>query len=125
MALQPVAETFRDGNLTPGQPLGALSQLASLGADNTAVLLLKKTQMLRISSNDTTAANRTFTLSNGYVDGQLLYLHMVSGSSTTCQLADSGNVALSAAWEPLQNDTLTLQWDQLSAIWREIGRVDN
>jgi len=116
---------FRSAEYQPGQPLGALSQTALLVADNTAVYPNAKTQFLRVGSNDTTAANRTFTLGNGYIDGQLLYLAFVTGSSTTAQLADSGNLKLSAAWEPTIDDTLTLMWDDTDSVWREIARVDN
>jgi hypothetical protein len=122
----PYPNTFHDANLEPGMALGAIGPTVALTADNQFInVSYKRFQMVRLTSDNTTAANRTFTLSGGAIDGHLLYLHFVSGSSTTCQLADSGNVALSAAWEPLQNDTLTLMWDATSAVWRELSRADN
>lgn len=118
--------TFRDANLTPGMAVGFDYLNVSLVNDNEFIdVSQKRWAAVRITSNDSTPANRTFTISNGCVDGQVLYLHLISGSGSTCQLADSGNVALSAAWEPLQNDTLTLMWDATSTTWRELCRADN
>jgi len=116
---------FRNANIQPGQPLGALSQTVTLLADNTPVLLNSMTQMLRLGSDNATAANRTFTLTNGYIDGQLLFLHFVTGGSTSAELADTGNVKLSAAWTPVIDGTLTLQWDDLDSVWRETARSAN
>ncbi len=119
-------ETFKSSNLVPGMALGQDPTNVMLTADNQYVqVAYGRVGFLRLSSNDTTAASRTFTLSNGAVDGQVMCVHFVSAASTTAQLADSGNVKLSAAWEPTVDDTLTLMWDKLSAVWREVARVDN
>lgn len=118
--------TFRDANLEPGMAIGATGPTVALVADNQYVnVAYRRFQFVRLTSDSTTATDRTFTLSAGSVQGHLLYLHFVSGSSTTCELADSGNCALSAAWTPTQNDTLTLMWDAFSLVWREVARSDN
>lgn len=114
---------FRPGYLEQGSPLGNLRTDVMLSADNT-VINTSGVSYLAISSNNTTAANRTFTLTSSTLEGQVLYLVFEAGSSYTCQLADSGNVKLSAAWEPLQYDSLTLMWDKTAAAWIEISRND-
>lgn len=113
---------FHDGYLEQGAPLGMVTLEVSLAADNT-VVDVSNYSAVKITSDNTTAANRTFTITNGPRVGQMLFLTLISGSSTTCQLADSGNVALSAAWEPLQDDTLTLVWQ--GSKWVEMCRADN
>jgi hypothetical protein len=101
---------FRGGYLQQGAPVGMLVGSVSLAADNTAVSL-EGISCLQITSDDTTAANRTFTLAQGSLLGQQVVLELISGSSTTCQLANSGTVKLAAAWEPIQYQTLTIYWD--------------
>lgn len=95
---------------------------AVLSADDQAVAVGDGTTV-DLSSDNTTAANRTFTLSNPVSSGQQVTLVFTSAGSTTAQLADSGNVRLSAAWEPLIADTLTLK--ALGAVWYEVARADN
>ena len=114
---------FRDGYLVVGQPLGALPQDVVLTADNQVVLLSPQTALLRLQSDNTTAANRTFTITNGYLEGQELTIALISGSSTKAQLNSSGNCVLSAAWEPDQYDTIKLQW--ISGKWLQIARSAN
>lgn len=114
---------FHDGYMVVGEPLGALPQDVLLVADNTVIILSPKTAFLRIQSDNTTAANRTFTIPNGWLVGQELLLAFVSAGATTAQLADSGNVSLSAAWEPTEDDTLTLVWS--GSKWLEKARSTN
>lgn len=114
---------FHDGYMVVGQPLGALPQDVILTADNQAVLLSPKTALLRLQSDNTTAANRTFTITDGYLVGQELMCIFTSAGATTAQLQDAGNVALSAAWEPQADDTLTLVWS--GSKWLEKARSDN
>ena len=114
---------FRDGYLVAGQPLGALPQDVTLTADDTTIILSQQTALIRLYSDSTTAANRTFLLPPGWIIGQDLTICFMSTGSTTAQLQDSGNVALSAAWTPLVNDTLRLMWN--GTTWVEISRSDN
>lgn len=112
---------FRSGYLEQGSPLGNLRTSVMLSADNT-VINTSGVSYLAISSDNTTASNRTFTLTSSTLDGQVLVLVLESGSSTTCQLANSGNVSLVAAWEPSQYGSLTLMWDHSASKWVELSR---
>jgi hypothetical protein len=119
--------TFRDGNLQPGQALGNLPLNIALTADNQTINP-GVTPFIRIVSNNTTAANRTFTLFAGSYQGQVIYLTLVPTSNGTstgrAQLLSSGNTALTGGtWEPAVGDSLILQWDGTSSVWREIARA--
>lgn len=102
--------------------LGGLTTAVSLTADNQAVTV-GDACLLAITSDNTTATNRTFTLSVPAYNGQQLTLLMVSAASTTCELADSGACNLSATWTPLVGDTLTLIG--YTSVWYEVTRADN
>lgn len=110
---------FRPGYLQQGSPLGASRKQVMLVADDTQVDVAG-VSYLELSSDNTTAANRTFSLVQSQKLGQELMIVFISGSSTTCQLADSGTVKLSAAWEPSQYDALTLMWN--GSFWIELAR---
>lgn len=119
-------ESFRNANLVPGMALGELYQNTTLSADDTQINVYRN-PFLRLSSDNTTSTNRTFTLTNGAVDGQILYINMVPlGAVTTgrAELASTGNVNLTGGtWSPAVNDVLMLQWDATSTLWREITRT--
>lgn len=110
---------FRPGYLQQGSPLGASRKQVMLIADDTQVDV-SGVAYLELSSDSTTAANRTFSLVQSQKVGHELMIVFVSGSSTACQLADSGTVKLSAAWEPTQYDSLSLMWN--GSFWIELGR---
>jgi len=111
---------FRDGTLQQGQAFQSVSKTVYLTADNTAVPIDLETLIL-IGSDNTTAANRTFTLGASTVGaGHVVTLIFNTGASTTCQLADSGTMQLTPAWEPVQYDTLTLMSDGTN--WNELSR---
>lgn len=112
---------FRPGYLEQGQPLGTLRTNVMLSADN-QVVNTSNVAYLALSSDNTTASNRTFVLTDSTLEGQVLTIVFESGSSTTCQLANSGNVSLTAAWEPTQYGSLSLMWDKLAAKWVEVCR---
>lgn len=118
-----MTSNFRDGYMEVGEPLGMINQDVSLVADDQVLILNPKTSLVRITSDNTTATNRTFTFPGGYRMGQQLMLTVVSAGATTCQLVDGGNVALSAAWTPQLNDTLSLVWN--GSVWLEQCRSDN
>jgi hypothetical protein len=119
-------ESFRNANLVPGMALGELFFNTSLVADDTQINP-GRNPFLRLASDNATAANRTFTLTNGAVDGQILHIVLCAiGATTTgrAQLLSTGNVTLTGgSWEPAVNDTLTLQWDTALATWREVSRT--
>ncbi len=117
---------FRSGNLVQGQPLGATDMTVLLSADNQFVnpnltVGAPPAALIHLQSNNTTATNRTFTLNDGQFMGQQLTLIFESGSSNTCDLANTGNVKLTAAWQPLQYQSLNLEWN--GSFWIELGRA--
>ena len=116
-------ETFRSGNLAPGFGLGENSLNVSLAADNTQIFVARNTPYIRLTSDNATATNRTFTLTSGPVDGYVLKIVLVGTSSNKAELLSTGNVTLTGGtWTASVNDYIMLQWDALSAIWREVCR---
>lgn len=113
---------FHDGYLETGGVLGKVRKEVMLIADDTNVNVVGITY-LALSSDNTTAANRTFTLTPGDKLGHELTIVFQSAGATTAQLADSGINKLSAAWEPTQYDSLRLMWD--GTYWVELSRADN
>ena len=103
-------------------PQGMTSSAVTLTADNTAVATLG-VSLLLLGSDDTTAANRTFTLTASPVIGHTLLIVFTTGTSTTAQLADTSIQKLSAAWEPIQYGTLLLVSDGTN--WIEVTRAAN
>jgi len=115
-------ETFRSNSIFPGMALGESAQNVTLTADN-QVVNPGRLPFLRLTSDSATSTARTFVLTSGSVDGQVLSIVLVGASSKACELASSGNVTMTGGtWTAAVGDTLTLQWDQISAIWREKGR---
>lgn len=115
-------ETFRSNSIFPGMALGESAQNVSLSADN-QIVNPGRLPFLRLTSDSATATSRTFVLTGGSVDGQVLSIVLVGAASQKCELLSTGNVTMTGGtWTASVGDTLTLQWDQLSAIWREKGR---
>jgi len=110
---------FRSGNLVQGQPLGMTKLAVTLSADDQSIDS-EGHSLIELRSDNATAANRTFTLLDGKIVGHKLVLELISGSSYSCQLADSGNCKLQDAWEPLQYESLYLFWD--GTYWVELSR---
>lgn len=110
---------YRDGYLNQGDPTGATVLTVMLSADNQTVDA-SGYSFIKLSSDNTTAANRTFILANSTLLGQDLTIVFESGASTTAQLANSGTCKLSAAWEPIQYQSLVVQWD--GSYWIEKAR---
>ena len=118
---------FRSGLLQRGEPLGATDLTVMLSANNQfvspfAVVGAPAAAFIHLQSNDTTATNRVFTLDNGQFTGEQLTLVFESASSFTAKLTNTGNVALSADWTPVQNQSLSLMWDNATSVWVELGR---
>jgi hypothetical protein len=115
-------ETFRSNSIFPGMALGEAVQNVTLTADN-QVVNPGRLPFLRLTSDSATATSRTFVLTSGSVDGQVLSIVLVGAASQKCELLSTGNVTMTGGtWTASVGDTLTLQWDQISAIWREKGR---
>jgi hypothetical protein len=101
--------------------LAQASTTTALTADDQAVTPGSNTR-LQLTSDNGTAANRTFTLSaTGAITGQIYVL--IGPASNQCELADTGIQKLSAAWSPGPTDTLTLLFDGTNFI--ELCRADN
>ena len=99
--------------------------LVNLTADNQAVTVGSQSY-IPFASDNGTAANRTFVLSQGS-SGQILTLEWTGTNQG--ELADDssvtggGNVRLSATWSPTQYDTITLIWN--GTDWLELFRSAN
>lgn len=98
------------------------SQTVSLTADN-QVITLTDERLILLSSDNTTATNRTFTLVASSIVGNLVTIIFTSAGATTAEFADTSIQKLSAAWTPQQYDTLTLISDGTN--WIEVARSDN
>lgn len=115
-----LGQNFRDANALQGMPLGMLTKTVLLVADNTAIDVAG-TRLLLLSSDNTTAANRTFTLVGSTLVGHELTIIFTSAGSTTAQLADTGIQRLQADWEPVQYDSIELLSDGTN--WVERARA--
>ncbi len=113
--------SFRDGSLTQGGVIGLSSTTISLTADNT-IIDARMWAHINLESNNTTSTNRTFTLLNGVVDGQMLVMAFTAGSSFSAELISTGNVSMASSWKPLLGDTITLRWNARNSKWYQMGR---
>ena len=106
----------------PTAPPLALTAHALVGGDNTIAVTPGTAAVVQLSSDNATAANRTFTLSaTGAVTGAVYIL--IGPASNQCELADTGIQKLSTTWTPGTTDTLTLLFDGTNFI--ELARADN
>lgn len=92
----------------------------ALTADNQAIEL-GQTSYVRLTSNDATAANRTFTLNIASAEaGQFLVLEW-NDATNAGELLNAGNAKLSADWRPTARyQNLSLRFD--GAFWIETSR---
>jgi hypothetical protein len=107
------------GNVTSG---GHIRGLKATEALTTSAAITTAGRML-IDITNTSGTNTPTLVAPSSVDGQILILRCVALTAGTITLADSGNVALSAAWIPDAGDTLTLIAS--GVIWYEIARSAN
>lgn len=91
-----------------------------LTADNTEIVITQ-TSYKRLSSNNGTASNRTFTLPAGDLAGHVLTIEWTDADAG--ELLDTGNAKLSAAWTPTQDDTISLIYNGTN--WIETARSAN
>ncbi len=111
---------FRDGNLEQGQAMPAVTLSVLLTADNQAIDPGNATLIL-LASDSATATSRTFTLAaSTFGPGHDLVIIFVTGSSKTCQLADTGIQKLVGDWLPTQYDAIHLKFDGTN--WVEVAR---
>ncbi len=78
--------------------------------------------VLLLTSDNTTATNRTFTLTASPLVGHKITL-IHTEASDLCELADTGIQKLTAGFTCAQYDTLTLVSDGTN--WIEVARADN
>lgn len=122
----PSPNTFRNAALVPGSPLGSVDKSVNLTADAQFVGT-EGVSLIRISSNDTTPSNRTFTIQSGpnptMAPGgsNMLIFNFASAGNTSCLLANSGNMRLISDWTPTLGQSLTLMWD--GSFWNELART--
>lgn len=102
---------FRDGYLDRKSDFGSIASVVQLVADNQSIVMDGYQGLLRLLSDNTTATNRTFTISSGVTEGQRLIIILESGSSTACELLSTGNVKLSSTWAP------NTQWSAIFLVW--------
>ena len=107
------------GNVTSG---GHLRGLKATEALTTSAAITTAGRFL-IDITNTSGTNTPTLVAPSSVDGQILILRCVALTAGTITLADSGNVALSAAWVPDAGDTLTLIAS--GAVFYEIARSAN
>lgn len=100
----------------------------SLTADNQTV---SDTGTVRISSDNTTATNRTFNIPACTYAGEYRNLIGVMTGANTAELVDdaanstTGNVRLASTWTVTQYDTLTLICHTAGGDWYEVARSAN
>jgi hypothetical protein len=98
----------------------------SLTADN-QVVTVTNLSYIALSSNNATATNRTFVLSQGSVAGHRLTLEWVGTNAgelvDDSAVSGGGNHRLSATWTPTQYDTIELIWN--GTDWLELNRSTN
>lgn len=95
------------------------STTVNLTADN-QVITVGNFSNIKLNSNNATSANRTFTLSNGLVDGQMLMIYPVAGAA---QLLDAGNVNIAGNFNFGVEDVLHLVW--IGNKWLQVSRSNN
>lgn len=108
--------------LTTLQINGAISTssiTANLTADN-QLITVGDISVIKLNSNNATAANRTFTLSSGLVDGHILTIYQVAGAA---QLNDTGNVNIAGVFNLGLDDSIQLIWT--GTKWIQTARSNN
>ena len=91
-----------DGGLTIRPP-----STINLTADNQAITV-GNALFIQLFSNNATATNRTFTLSNGLQAGQILIIVLVLNKA---ELLDSGNCNLASTYAINVGGTISLIWN--------------
>lgn len=106
--------------------------VASVSATNTTTTIgassLYPETFVKVNPNST-PGNRTLRLSNGTVDGAVVYIRIHgSDAGRGVRMFDSDanlNLAGTASVDLTRFDTITLVWDGSSSEWIEVGRSDN
>lgn len=112
---------FRGGYLSQGQGMPTLGMNVQL-VDGYVINPMgpPPVSSVYLTSVATSPAACTFTLVSSTIVGHTITFMMMSAGGTTCRLSSGANMKLSADWQPVQYQTLTVQWNGSS--WLEICR---
>ena len=116
--------TFTNGALVAENAFTTTSDTVNLTADNQEVTTNTRS-FLKLTSDNTTPTNRTFTLASGEADGQRLTI-MWNDNTNGGELVDTGTSKISSEWlvqGNMQYKTLNLIWDGTN--WVELSRSNN
>jgi hypothetical protein len=105
------------------QAITTVPATTALTADNQAVTTNARS-FIKLTSDDSTPANRTFTLGTCLFDGQHLTL-MWDDATDAGELLDTGTAKLSADWAPAGNRHWTLDLICDGTNWVEKSRSNN
>lgn len=94
----------------------------NLTADNQSVTVGNES-FLVLSTTNTTVNARTFTISNGLQNGQILVILFSGSGSQQCDIADTGNCNLTGGFTFQNGDTISLIW--YGSTWYETSRANN
>ena len=100
------------------------SALITLGSDDSAVVVTSS--CMRLSSDNATSTNRTFTLTDGTTTGQLLIIEWEGGvGAEEGEIIDADSEAGLNGNMTFDNldETLMLKWT--GTYWREISRTEH
>lgn len=109
------------GQTTSDTQLAGIVKAVALTADNQAVTATG-TGFIQLTSDNSTATNRTFTLTASSLVGHTVTLESTDATNV-CELADTATQQIAGTWTCAQYDTITLISD--GTRWIEIGRTDN
>jgi hypothetical protein len=77
-----------------------------------------------LNSDNGTSTNRTFSLSDGLVMGQILVLVNIDrDNNDDMELLDNVNTKLNGTWQPNKDDTIILMWNGFD--WIELSESQN
>ncbi len=88
-----IGDSYRNSNVRQGDPVGMHKKEVFLSADNVEIDC-RGVKMLVLTSDNTTATNRTFTLTSSNLVGHELFILFTTGSSMKAELANSGTCRL-------------------------------
>ncbi len=120
------ADVGWNGSTYEVDALGRVSRSVSVTAD-LQLVGVKKFSLVKLTSDDPVATDRTIRLTIGETKGQSLVLILVSANPLELlddqSVPTAGSIKLSADWLPGQWDTLSLIWT--GSHWLEVSRSDN
>ncbi len=109
-------------NIYGGLSIGKCDSI-TITADNQAITVGNNSCIFLLSDNGT-ATNRTFTLSDGLVMGQILILINIDrDANDDIELVDNANTKLNGNWRPDKDNAIILMWNGFD--WVEISESQN